>query len=143
MPLAIVIFNSNAFPVEVNGLTTELLWQEDRQRTMDPIDVVQRLYESKPSKKIVVPIPIPKITIMKSHAEACQDFKDKFLGVKQVEPNSTAGGFLFIKTTGVTDVRKTLEAAKIYIRNLYGKDGDPMMFFEIDLKPAIDSLPRK
>jgi hypothetical protein len=144
MPLAIVIFNSNDFPVEVDGPSIELQWDQERRQSVDPIYAVQCLYESKPTRRIVVPLPIPPIKIQQSHADACQDFKAKYLAVKRVEPHATAGGFLFLQVKDVPGLRQVLESAKVYIPNICnGKTGKEMMFFEIDLKPAIDAAPKK
>jgi hypothetical protein len=147
MPLAIVIFNSNDFPVDVEGKSIELLQQEDRIHGVDPLFAVQCIYASKPASRVPIPspIPLPKITIMKSHAEACQDFKAKdFTLLKRVEPHATAGGFLFIQVRNAASLRKTLSESKVYIPNIYrGDNGKGLLYFEIELKPAIDAVPPK
>jgi hypothetical protein len=144
MPLAVVIFNSNAFPIQVDGMTVELQWEGEKVHTMDPLDVVRRLYEGKSSSPILKsPIPIPRATIQKSHADACQDFKDKFLGVKEVYPQETAGGFLFLNVAGISDLPNSMEKASVYLPDVFGKQGKTMLFFEIELKPAVASSPRK
>jgi len=147
MPLAIIIFNSNDFPIDVEGKSIELLQQEDRIHSVDPLFAVQCIYASKPASKVPIrsPIPLPKITIMKSHAEACGDFKEKsFTLLKRVEPHGTAGGFLFIQVHNAASLRKTLSESKVYIPNIYrGDNGKGLLYFEIELKPAIDAAPQK
>jgi hypothetical protein len=145
MPLGIVIFNSNAFPVDVEGPTIELQREGDRQRSLDPLYAVRCMYEKKPTRRFVIPspIPIPTITIKQCNADACKDFGQKYLGMKRVEAHATAGGFLFMPVKGVADLRQALASARIYIRNVYnGNDGTPLLFFEIDLKLAIDAAAR-
>jgi hypothetical protein len=145
MPLAVIIFNSNNFPIEVESTTIELLQDGERLRGMDPLEAVQRLYETKPNRVVIPsPIPIPKLTILKSNADACQDFKQKFLALKRVMPNTTAGGFLFLPVTQIANLRETLAAANIYIPHIYrGDNGGSMMFFEIELQAAMDAAARK
>ncbi|MGA2261825.1 MAG: hypothetical protein ABSH28_10345 [Acidobacteriota bacterium] len=145
MPLAVIIFNSNDFAVEVEGPSIELLENEHRLRSVDPLLAVQCVYVSKPTRIVLPsPIPLPKITVTKSHAGACQDFKEKFLAVKRVEPHASAGGFLYVPVTDAASLRKDLANAKIYIPHIYrGDSGDSLMFFEIDLKAAIEASARK
>ena len=145
MPLAVIICNTNAFPVEVDGPSIELQWEQERHRSVDPLYAVQCLYDKEKGKKVVrLPLPIPPIKIERDHAEACQDFRFKYLGIKRVEPNVTAGGFLFIHLSNPAGIRDNLESAKVYVPNIYnGKTGSEMLFFEFDLKPAVDAVPKK
>ncbi|MBZ5495849.1 MAG: hypothetical protein LAP85_05560 [Acidobacteriia bacterium] len=144
MPLAVIIFNSNNFPVEVEGNAIELLQDEDHIRTLSPAEAVHRLFATKP-KAIRPPIPgIPPIKISNSNEDAVLDFRYKFLGVKRIEAHDTRGGFLYLPISNPANLRKSLADAKVYIPNIYrGDNGASMMFFEIDLKAAIDAAPRK
>jgi hypothetical protein len=147
MPLAVIIFNSNDFAIDVDGKTIELLQEEERIRSIDPLLAVERIYVSKPARQvpIAIPIPLPKITVAKSHAEACQDFKEKFFTLlRHVDPHSTAGGFLFLPITQAANLNKALAVARVYIPNIYRSDnGKSLLFFEIDLKPAVEAATRK
>jgi hypothetical protein len=144
MPLAIVIFNSNEFAVEVDGPSIELQWDQERRRSVEPLFAVQCVFQKKPGARIAVPLPIPPIKIQQSNADACQDFQAKYLGMKRVESHATAGGFLFLQVKDLPGLRQVLETAKVYIPNIYNaKTGKEMLFFEIDLKPAIDAAPKK
>lgn len=147
MPLAVIIFNSNDFALDVNGKTIELLQEEDRIQGIDPLLAVERIYASMPSPQVRIknPIPLPKIKVAKSHAEACQDFKDKFFTLlRHVDPHSTAGGFLFLPVGHTAYLNKALASARVYIPNIYRSDnGKSLLFFEIDLKPALNAPTRK
>jgi hypothetical protein len=146
MPLAIIIFNSNDFRIEIEGQSIELQQQEDRIHGVDPDFAVQCIY-NKPASKIPIsnPIPLPKITGDKSHAEASHDFRAKsFAPLKRVEPHATAWGFLFIQVRDPASLRKTLSEAKVYIPNISRSDNNKgLLYFEIELKPAIEAAPQK
>jgi hypothetical protein len=143
MPLAVIIFNSNDFPIEVDGRSIELIKDEARIRSVDPVFAVQTVYATKPGRNIPVqnPIPLPKITGDKSHADACQDFTQKYFSLlRRVEARSTGAGFLYLPVRKGENLAKSLAGARIYIPNLYRADsGKNLFFFEIDLKPAIDA----
>jgi hypothetical protein len=148
MPLAVIIFNSNDFPIEVEEKSIELQQEGSRIRSLDPLSAVQIIYASKPTRNapiIVSPIPLPKITIMKSHAEACQDFKEKFLSpVKRVERNATVGGFLFMPAREPGSLAADLMGARLYIPNLCRSDsGHSLLYFEVEIRPAIEAAVRK
>jgi hypothetical protein len=148
MPLAVIIFNSNDFPVEIEGRSIELQLAGRRTRSLDPLSAVQIIYTTKPARNppiIVSPIPIPQITVMKSHAEACQDFKEKYLSeVKRVERKATVGGFLFMPVRATAKLPEDLAGARIYIPNVSRADnGHSMLYVEVEIKPAIEAAARK
>lgn len=142
MPLAVAIFNENDFPVMVEGTTAELIQGEDRIRSFEPDIVVNRLF-SKDKKSVWIPSPVPRIgTVDKSMEEAFQDFEHKFLGSKIVAAGEKGGGFLYLRLPMSQDVPGYLEKARIYIPRIYRQDtGAPMIFFEIDLQPALRQTP--
>jgi hypothetical protein len=144
MPVAIVIFNDNDFPVEVEGASIQLLRNDDRLRTLIPQEVVHRLF-SKDGKKAWIPNPIPKLPTVgvKLNDPAMEDFDRKFFGRKVVMPREKAGGFLFFKLPEKEDPRAYLKAAKIYIPKIARNDtGAELIFFEIDLQQAVSAAPR-
>jgi hypothetical protein len=147
MPLAVIIFNSNDFPIEVDGRSIELLKDEARIRSVDPVSAVQAIYASKPGKNIPIqnPIPLPKITGDKSHADACRDFTQKYFSpARRVEARSTGAGFLYLPVKKGENLGRSLAEGRIYIPNLYRADsGKNLLFFEIELKPAIDAATGK
>jgi hypothetical protein len=148
MPLAVIIFNSNDFPIEVEEKSIELQQEGSRIRSLDPLSAVQIIYASKPGRNvpvIVSPIPLPRITVTKSHAEACQDFKEKYFSpLKRVERNATVGGFLFMPAREPGSLAADLAGARLYIPNLCRSDsGRSLLYFEIEIKPAIEAAVRK
>ncbi len=146
MPLAVIIFNSNDFAIDVDGRTIELLQENDRIRTIDPLMAVERIYAAKPGRNVPVssPIPLPKITGGKNHAEASRDFQDKFFTLlRHVDAHATAGGFLYLPVRAAA-LNSAVAGARVYIPNIYRSDnGKNLLFFEIDLKPAVAAATRK
>jgi hypothetical protein len=141
LPVAIIISNANDFLIEVDGGAAELIIGEKHIRAVDPKQAVYRLfYESRLGLPFPKPIPTNTVKQMK---DALQDFSIKFLSTKRVEPHATAGGFIYLLDRDVGGWRN-LASAKLYLPKIYRRDnGAEMMFFEIDLKAAIDAAPEK
>jgi hypothetical protein len=130
MPLAVVIFNDNDFPVEVGALSIELIRDDDHIHTLSPKDAVSRLYKK------------DKIRLGQSlkiaDEKAFSDFDEKFLLDKVIAPHSKGGGFLYLQMFSSKDLASYLSSATVYIPNVYRQDdGSRLIFFEIGLGPAV------
>ncbi len=137
MPLAIAIFNDNDYPIEVDGLSIELIRGEDHFRTLTPVEVVNRLFARDRSR---INPTIPR----GSNEEALKDFGDKFLMDKAIEPHGKGGGFLYMKVYDPESLPAYLSTAAVYIPNIYrGDDSSRLIYFEIDLKPAVSGRDQK
>jgi hypothetical protein len=144
MPVAVIVFNDNDFPIEVDGASIELIRNDDRLRTLIPPEVVHRLF-SKDGKKAWIPNPLPRLPTIgvKSNDPALDDFDQKFFGRKVVMPHEKAGGFLFFKLQEKEDARAYLMPARIYIPKIARNDtGAELIYFEIDLQQAVAAAPR-
>jgi hypothetical protein len=131
MPLAVVIFNDNNFPVTLNAATIVLNQGEDHFHSLPVNEVVHRLFQ-KGGKGTWIPRPFPRITVDKGNQDALEDFDNK------------SGGFLYLHIPGAGEMATYLSNARLYIPEVYRQDtGAKMIFFEIDLKPAIDAVPAK
>jgi hypothetical protein len=150
MPMAVILFNDNDYPIRVSGDTIELIVGKVRRKTIMPQEAVVRIFGKRGKGtsipvpiRIPVPVPVPSIPIGKgtSLEDELRDFQHKFLGEKLVEPKSGTGGFLYLRIEK-QNLRDKLADAVIYIPDLYSYDtGRPMMFFEIELRPAIEAIP--
>lgn len=135
MPLAILIFNDNSFPVEVDGLSIELIQESDRIRTLSPNEVVYRLFRK--NKTWLSKSKMPRLSRSELNADALDDFDSKFLLEKIVAPHDKGGGFLFLHIDS-SDLPSYLSKSAIYIPNVYRRDnGSRMIYFEIGLDAAI------
>jgi hypothetical protein len=133
MPLALIIFNDNDYPIEVDGLSIEMLQGDEHFRSLSPVDAANHLFGKEKS-------PLNRSTPGVANEEAFKDFNDKFLTDKTVAAHDKAGGFLFIKIYNPKDLPVYLSTATVYIPNLYrGDDGSRLIYFEIDLKAAVKS----
>jgi hypothetical protein len=131
MPLAIVIFNDNDFPVEVDPLSIELIAENEHIRTLTPKDAVNHLY-----KKDKYNLGTGALRI--ADDKAFRDFNNKFLMDKVIAPHSKGGGFLYLKIYAPKDLASYLSTAIVYIPNVYRQDNESrLIFFEISLGPAI------
>jgi hypothetical protein len=138
MPLEVVIFNDNDHAIEVDGMSIQLIRDEERIRTLTPGEVVSRLY-GKGRSMIGQPKARPP------NEKAREDFDNKFLLHKPIAPHSNGGGFVYIPVYDVGNMASYLSTATVYIPNVYRQDdGCRLVFFEISLNaafPAAGSLP--
>jgi hypothetical protein len=144
MPLAIVIFNGNDFPVRIEASTVELLVSDDHMQTLPPGEVVSGLF--KKGRRDVWGIPSSRIPTSREpgNPEALRDFEQKFLGSKVVPAHGKEGGFLYIHPPVSRDIGTYLSNARLYIPDIYRADnGSKMIYFEFELKPALADAPVK
>ena len=135
MPLAVLIFNDNGFPVEVDGLTIELIHGSDHLKTLSPNEVVYRLFRK--DRSWLSKARIPKLPRSELNADALDDFDSKFLMEKIVAPHAKGGGFLYLHIES-NDLVSYLAQSTLYIPKVYRRDnGSRMIYFEIELKPSI------
>jgi hypothetical protein len=144
MPLAVVIFNDNDFPIAVDGSTIALIQGDEHFHTLPVNEVVQRLFR-KSTKSVWIPQPVPRVpTVARGNQDALDDFDHKFLGNKMIGGHAKGGGFLYLQIPESKDAAGFLSKARLYIPEVHRQDtGAKMIFFEIDLKPAIDAVPAK
>ncbi len=142
MPLGIVIFNDNDFAVAVDGDRIELINGDDHLQTLPVNEVVHRLFQKGSMGNW---LPIPRMpTVDKGNQDALDDFDHKLLGNKEVAPHDKGGGFLYLHIPEAQDPGEYLSKSRVYIPEVTRQDtGEKMMFFEIDLKPAIEAVPAK
>jgi hypothetical protein len=138
MPLAVIIFNDNDFPVRIDGLSVELLRGDDRTLTMPPNEVTYRLFQRNISW---INRPIPPMPRSALNERALDDFIDKFLMDRTVGPFGSAGGFLYLHLPASKDMVDYLSEAHVYIPYIYRlDDGSRMIYFEISLEPAVEAI---
>ena len=135
MPLAIVIFNDNDFPVEVDGLSIELIHNEEHLRTLAPNEVVYRLFKR---DKSWIARQVPRISRSDLNTDALDDFDQKFLMDSIIAPHDKGGGFIYLHIRDSKDLISYLSNSVVYIPNIYRRDnGSRMIFFEIELNAAM------
>lgn len=131
MPLAVVIFNDNDHAIEVDGMSIQLIRDDERIRTLTPGEAVNRLY-GKSRSMFGQPASGP------GNEKAREDFSNKFLGHEPIAPHSKGGGFLYMPVYAAGNLASFLSMATVYIPNVYRKDdGSRLVFFEISLKAAL------
>ncbi len=142
MPLAVVIFNDNDFPVRVEAATIELISGSEHTHTLKPGEAVNELFGK--GRRTGYGVPDSRLPGRdSSNPEALKDFVLKFLGDKAVPAHGKEGGFLYIHPPA-RDLRSYLSKARLYIPDIYREDnGSQLIYFEFDLGPAIDAVPSK
>jgi hypothetical protein len=143
IPLAVAIFNGNDFPVRVDAETAELINGDERLHTLQPAEVVARVFK-KGSKGNWIPQPIPKVSTGDSqNEEALMDFEHKYLGGKVIPAHASGGGFLYFSVPA-NDPGVYLLASRLYLPDVNRDDtGSNMIFFEIELRPAVEAAPAR
>ncbi len=131
MPLALVIFNDNDYPIEVDVESIELIRGEERYPALSPEEAVNRIFGKEKAR--------PGTTTNKvANEEALKDFSAKYLKDAMIAPHKSAGGFLYFRIYNPKELQEYLSTATVYIPHVYrGDDGSPLIFFEIDLKAAL------
>ncbi len=143
MPLAVVIFNDNDYAVRVVAESIEVIEGNDHLRTLAPAEVVGELF--KKGRHLGYGVPDSRLPGSRDsvNPEALRDFEQKFLGNKVVPAHGKEGGFLYLHPP-VRELRSYLSKARLYIPDIYREDsGGQLIYFEFDLKPAIDAIPAK
>jgi hypothetical protein len=140
MPIALGIFNENAYPVRVEAASIELIEGDRHAHTLPPGEVVYRLFHQG-GKREWIPQPFPRDTNrIQLNRDALDDFDKKFLGSKVVGPHSKGGGFIYVHPPSSEDIEKALLSARVYIPEVFREDtGKKMIFFEIDTKPSVEA----
>jgi hypothetical protein len=144
IPLAVAIFNGNDFPVRVDAESIELINGDDHLHTLQPGEVVARVFK-KGNKGNWIPNPVPKVPTSGDgqNEEALMDFEHKFLAGRIIPPRASGGGFLYFPVSSSAPDSYLL-ASRVYIPDVYRDDtGSQLIFFEIDLKPALEAAPAK
>ena len=138
MPLGVVIFNDNDFPVEIDSLSMELIHRERADvhiKTMPPNEVVWRISRRDKSWQTQR---IPHLTQDDLDRDVLEDFDDKFLLNKTVASRGKGGGFLYLHLPVTENVEEFLSGALLYIPRIHRlDDGSRMIYFEVELAPAI------
>jgi hypothetical protein len=133
MPLAIIIFNDNDFPVEVDGLSIEIIQGKNRIKTLSSKEAAYCATKREKSPLFSQP-PVLRFPKAEQNKVAIADFENKFLGSKIVGPHAKGGGFLYMSTRDSIDITTLLARSALYIPNVYRLDNrSKMMFFEIEL----------
>lgn len=133
MPLAIVIFNENDFPVRVESASIELISGDEHLHTIFPREAVSEIFRK---GRGAWGVPTSRDSV---NPAALSDFEQKFLGRKTVHPHGQEGGFLYIHPRAIKDLRNYVPKTKLYIPEIYREDnGSRMIFFEFDLQAALE-----
>jgi hypothetical protein len=135
MPLVVVIFNDNDFPIEIDGLSIELIYEDRHLHTLSLDETLARLYKNEKSWGNQQ---LPRISKTKLNEDAVADFESKFLYNKVVAPHDNGGGFLYMPAFALGNPAEYLSKSRIYIPNVFRRDNrSRMIFFEIDLNVAM------
>ena len=135
MPLGVVIFNENAFPVSIDSGTIEIIQGDDHLHSLPPGEAVHEIFKG--GRNILSPSSMPKATL---NPDALSDFEHKSLEKKTVAAHGKGGGFLYLRIPS-KDVRGYLANSRVYIPDVWRTDNSTkLIFFEIELKPAVDAI---
>ena len=141
VPIGVIVFNDNDFPVEVDGLSIQLIHGKDHIHTLSPNEVVYRLYKK---DRRWLGRPATRIPRSELNEDALADFDQKFLLNRVIPPHEKGGGFIYLHVLSSENLISFLSKSLIYIPNVYRRDNDSkLIFFEIDVNPALKDAPQE
>jgi hypothetical protein len=140
MPVAIIVFNGNDFPVAVESEGIELITGSDHLRSMRPGEAVSLLFQ-KGTRNIWIPQPVPKLPSQSTpNKDASEDFDSKFLDTRVAPAKGVAFGFLYFRMLSSNALGSFLRQSRLLIPQIYRQDtGQRLLFFEVELEPSIVS----
>jgi hypothetical protein len=140
MPVAIIVFNDNDHPIEINGNSIELILGGEHIRPLPPDEFIPALFK-KGASKLGGLNPFPRGTgVDTTTADAQEDFEHKFLANKIVAPHVSAGGFVYFRVPQSPTFPEQLAPATVYVPDVLRADNNTrLMYFEIDVKPAVEA----
>jgi hypothetical protein len=137
MPLAVVVFNDNDFPVSLQAASIELLTREDRIRTLETVEVLRKVFP-KAANAIIGPRGASGKSLNRGDNPALDDLDNKFLDDRTIPAHGKSGGFLFFLVPQRPDITGYLSGSTVYIPEVVRTDtGANLIFFEIELQPAL------
>lgn len=139
MPVFLVITNDGDQPISLVGMQAQLN-TKDRSKlypsTTD--DLLRRLsHPSRNDSQVTLPIPLPKKEVKGGVSRKTWDeIQQAQFAAKDVEPHSTARGFLFFDVSGISN---PLPGASFYLMGVNDASGKELMYFEIPMEKYLSA----
>jgi len=130
LPVLVVIENKNDFPVQLTDTSIYLLDKTgQRNPTIPYVDVLLRINSKKPLSMLSGPKDLLATKLVKK--EMLQDFEQKALGERTIQPSSSEHGVVFFEMPAGGD----LTGYSLYFPEIINvTSGEPLIFFEFELQ---------
>lgn len=142
LPMLFVVSNRGDEPLELSGMRLQLVLRDRTKISPANEGDLYRRFTRTPHNAGISRLPLPLPIPLGSEAGAPKELHDELqisqFRARSVEPGGTESGFFFFD---VSDTRKPLAGAHLYITGVRDEDGNDLMFFDIALDKYLDAVP--
>jgi hypothetical protein len=137
LPILLVVTNDSDQPIELSGMTAELVTADRTTLAAASEDDILRRISHPHASGARVPIPFPTKRVKGAvNSKELDEIQSAQFKAKAVEPRSSQAGFLFFD---VSDLPNPLSGAHFYLTGVRDSSGHELMYFEVELGKTVGS----
>ena len=137
LPILLVITNDGDDPIELSGMTAELVTADRAKLSPATEDDILRRITHPHASGARVPVPFPTKRVKGGmNSKELDEIQSAEFKAKAVEPRSSQAGFLFFD---VSNLPNPLAGAHLYLTRLRDSSGHELMYFDVELGKAVAS----
>jgi hypothetical protein len=131
VPILLVITNDGDEPIELSGMTAELVTADRAKLSPATEDDILRRITHPRASGARVPVPFPTKRVKGGmNSKELDEIQSAQFKAKAVEPRSSQAGFLFFD---VADLSNPLAGAHLYLTGVRDSSGHELMYFDVEL----------
>jgi hypothetical protein len=137
LPVLLVVTNDGDEPIELSGMTAELVTAGRAKLSAATQDDILRRISHPHASGARVPVPFPTKKVKGGvNSKELDEIQSAQFKAKAVEPRSSQAGFLFFD---VSDLANPLSGAHFYLTGVRDSSGHELMYFEVELGKKVGS----
>lgn len=137
LPILLVITNDSDEPIELSGMTAELVTAGGAKLHPATEDDILRRITHPSASGARVPVPFPTKRVKGGmNSKELDEIQSAEFKAKAVEPLSSQAGFLFFD---VSDISNPLSGAHLYLTGVRDSSGHELMYFDVELGKTVAS----
>lgn len=137
LPILLVITNDSDQPIELSGMTAELVTADRAKLHPATEDDILRRITHPSASGARVPVPFPTKRVKGGmNSKELDEIQSAEFKAKAVEPRSSQAGFLFFD---VADISNPLVGAHLYLTGVRDSSGHELMYFDVELGKTVGS----
>jgi hypothetical protein len=137
LPILLVITNDSDEPIELSGMTAELVTADRAKLHPATEDDILRRITHPSASGARVPVPFPTKRVKGGmNSKELDEIQSAEFKAKAVEPRSSQAGFLFFD---VSDLSNPLAGAHLYLTGVRDSSGHELMYFDVELGKTVGS----
>jgi hypothetical protein len=135
LPILLVITNDSDEPIELSGMTAELVTADRAKLHPATEDDILRRVTHPHATGARVPVPFPTKRVKGGmNSKELDEIQGAEFKAKAVEPRSSQAGFLFFD---VADLSNPLAGAHLYLTGVRDSSGHELMYFDVEIGKAV------